>query len=146
VADVVGCDPRGEPGDGDRPKIATGWSNSPAERRVRDYVCPNGIPRSIFLGRVPRQGEPHWLPSDITAALEWQSEQDRKCPGCGQNIDETFGPGNVDKWNAEVSGHCDGCRAMHRAASIAAGKDDLDPTVGSRYRVWRDIASANGSG
>jgi hypothetical protein len=72
------------------------------------------------------------------AALEWQAEQDRKCKGCGQNLDETFGKANDDKWNAEVIGHCDACRARHRAEQIRAGHDNLDPNVGVYYRTWRD--------
>jgi hypothetical protein len=77
--------------------------------------------------------------------LEWQAEQDRKCKQCGHNVDETFGPDNADKWNAEVAGYCDGCRAGHRATSILAGRDDLDPTVGARFRFTRDEPSVNGN-
>jgi hypothetical protein len=76
--------------------------------------------------------------------LEWQAEQDRHCKGCGQNLDETFGPDNFDKWNAELAGSCDACRARSRAAHIAAGKDDLDPMAGLMFRTWRDQASTNG--
>jgi len=71
--------------------------------------------------------------------LEWQLEQDRKCRDCGQNIDETFGKANDDKWNAEIAGHCDACRAGHRTAMVLAGRDELDKTVGVRYRFWRDV-------
>jgi hypothetical protein len=78
------------------------------------------------------------LPGDIVAALEWQLEQDRKCRGCGQNIDETFGRANDDKWNAYVAGHCDACKAGHRTAMTLVGRDELDPTVGVRYRYERD--------
>jgi len=74
--------------------------------------------------------------------LEWQAEQDRHCKACGLNLDETFGAD--DKWNAEVVGFCDGCKAGHRAASILAGRNELDPTVGARFRFWRDEPSTNG--
>jgi hypothetical protein len=77
----------------------------------------------------------------VVAALEWQAEQDRKCKGCGQNLDETFGKANDDKWNAEPTGHCDACKAGHRAGMMLANRDELDPTVGVRYRYWRDVPS-----
>jgi len=70
--------------------------------------------------------------------LEWQAEQDRHCKGCGQNLDETVGPDNVDKWNAEKVGACDSCRARSRAAHIIAGRDELDPMAGLMFRTWRD--------
>ena len=103
---------------------------SPYEQAALNYCAPRGIPLSEFLYV--------WSDEDRWAALDWQAEQDRRCSGCGQDLEQTLGPGSFDKWNAEVSGHCDGCRALHRAASIDAGKDDLDPTVGVRYRIWRD--------
>lgn len=73
--------------------------------------------------------------------MEWRAEQDRKCKGCGQNIDETFGVANDDKWNVELIGHCDACRAAHRMTMMIVGRDELDPTVGNRYRFWRDVES-----
>lgn len=83
------------------------------------------------------------MPSDTIAALEWQVEQDMRCTSCGQPTYETLGPSNTDKWNAEVAGYCDGCRASHRAGAILAGRDELDPTVGVRFKMWKD--SLNGA-
>jgi hypothetical protein len=106
---------------------------SPYEQAALDYCAPRGIRLSEFLEV--------WSEGDQWAALEWQADQAQKCSGCGHRLNETMGPGTEDKWNAEVSGHCDACRALHRAASIAAGRDELDPTVGARYRMWRDEAT-----
>jgi hypothetical protein len=108
----------------------------PFEQAALDYCAPRGIRLSEFMQL--------WTYEDQMAALEWQAEQARRCNECGQNLDETMGPDTDDTWNAEVSGHCDGCRALHRAAAIEAGRDDLDPTVGARYRMWKDSEGSNG--
>jgi hypothetical protein len=108
----------------------------PFERAALDYCAPRGIRLSEFLEV--------WSYEDQIAALEWQADQARTCSGCGQNLEETTGPGTFDKWNAELSGHCDGCRALHREAMVVAGRDELDPSVGARYRVWRDEENTDG--
>lgn len=108
---------------------------TPYEEAALSYCAPRGIRLSEFLEV--------WSDADQWAALDWQAQQARRCSGCGQSLDETMGPGTDDTWNAVVSGHCDGCRALHRVASIEAGRDELDPTVGARYRMWKD-EDANG--
>lgn len=110
---------------------------TPLEQAALNYCAPRGIPLSEMLGRTVYPGEPRWLPDDLQAALEWQAEQAGKCSGCGQNLDDTTGEVNFDKWNAEGI-TCDACRAISRTAHTAAGRDDLDPLAGKRYRVWRD--------
>lgn len=110
---------------------------SPLEQAQLNYCAPRGVPLSVFQGRVVYPGEPQWLEADMLAALEWQAEQAGKCSGCGQNLDGTTGKANFDKWNAEAI-TCDACRAISRTAHVAAGRDDLDPLAGKRYRVWRD--------
>jgi len=115
---------------------------SPVEQVALRYCAPRGIPLSVFLGRTVYPGEPQWLPDDVEAALEWQAEQARLCSGCGHSLDETMGPDQFDKWNAEKTGACDACRAIDRAARILAGNDNLDPTTGVRFRVWRDEKEA----
>ncbi len=79
----MGGRPAGEPGRvGVLPKIGSGRRvASPLERTIRNYCAPRGIPRSTFLC---------WRPDDIRAALEWQAEEDGKCPGCGKPRHETF--------------------------------------------------------
>lgn len=106
------------------------------------YCCPRGIPVTRFTER--RVGRPEWTDTDIDAALEWQLEQDWRCTGCGQDMRETFGPDHVDKWNAALSGHCDGCRAGERARSTLAGDDKIDPNAGARLRYWRDEEATDG--
>ena len=112
----------------------TEWEGSVAEH----YACSHGIPLSIFLGRVPNPGEPYWLPEDRAAAIRWQVAESERCTGCGQRLVDTMGPDQFDKWNAEITGYCDTCRAGHRAAVTNSGSDDLDPNVGARLRYWRD--------
>lgn len=103
---------------------------TPYEQVALEYCAPRGIPLSEFLHV--------WSDEDRWAALDWQAEQARRCSGCGQSLDETLRPGDFDKWNAEISGHCDGCRALHRAQAVASGSDDLDEHAGARFRIWRD--------
>jgi hypothetical protein len=78
------------------------------------------------------------LPADIVAALEWQSDKDSRCTGCGQSLTETIGAANEDKWDAHISGHCDACRAISRVAHIEQGRDELDKMAGVRFSVTRD--------
>jgi len=89
----------------------------------------------VFLEqRVVYPGDPMWTEDDTQAAFDWQAHQNGLCDGCGQDTDDTFGPDHEEKWNAELSGHCDACRALHRAAS----DEQTPPSVGARYRIWRD--------
>lgn len=102
---------------------------SPYERVALEYCAPRGIPLSEFLHV--------WSDEDRWAALDWQAEQGRKC-AAGHSLDETGGPAQVDKWNADVADHCDLCRAIERAASVVTGHDELNPMTGVIWRVWRD--------
>ena len=79
-----------------------------------------------------------WSVNDQWAALEWATDQATRCVGCGLDVRETVGPEHVDKWNAELSGHCDGCRAMARATADLSGNDHPDQNAGARFRFWRD--------
>lgn len=119
------------------------WADrSPLEQAALRYCAPLGIPLSVFLGRVVYPGSPQWTDDDTLAAFDWQGYQDRLCTGCGQSLDDTVGPDQFDKWNAEEVGACDACRALDRTARIKAGNDDLNPTAGVRFKVWRDKESA----
>lgn len=112
-----------------------------SEKVALGYCAPHGIPLSVFLGRVVYPGDPVWLERDAQAAVWWS----QLCKDCGHHPDETFGPGQQDKWNAEMSGHCDTCRALNRAAIAADGRDDaVSPSVGARFRIWRDQEVSDG--
>jgi hypothetical protein len=107
------------------------------EKAALEYCAPHGIPLSVFHdGRVVYPGNREWLPRDVQAAMWWLAKS-----GCGHDPDKTVGAHNEDTWNASIVGYCDACRAMHRAAMVKAGRDELDPLVGARYRLWRDKES-----
>lgn len=100
-----------------------------------EYCAPRGIPLSEFLYV--------WSDEDRWAALDWQAEQARKC-AAGHRLDETSGPAEVDKWNADVADHCDLCRAIERAESVITGNDALNPLTGVLWKVWRDKEDSDG--
>lgn len=110
---------------------------SPFEQAAIAYCAPRGIRLSHFLEV--------WSEADQWAALEWQAEQSFRCSGvCGLDTRQTVGPEHEDKWNAELSGHCDGCRAAERARADLAGNDHPDQNAGARLRFWRDEEGSNG--
>lgn len=109
---------------------------SPGEQAALAYCAPRGIPLSVFLGRVVNPGEAQWLERDTVLALEWAAAESRRCSGCGQNLDETTVDDSDELYDA-VGVACGACKAIHRASQIAAGRDDLDPLAGMRYRVER---------
>ena len=49
---------------------------------------PLGIPHSIFLGRVPKPGEPYWLDDDQDKALAFVAERAKVCPDCATRPEE----------------------------------------------------------
>src|SRR3546814_4207080 len=57
-----------------------------------------------------------WSEEDIAAALEWQSEQDAKCPGCGHPMDETLDPNGPD-YRAANRIFADGASAVFSSRS-----------------------------
>lgn len=100
------------------------------------YCAPRGIPLSVFCDV--------WSERDQWAALKWEADRTSRCPDCGLDTRETFGPEHVDKWNAEIAGHCDGCRARERLQSVMTGNDELDENAGVRLRFWRDQEESDG--
>lgn len=101
------------------------------------YCAPRGIPLSIFRGRVPAPGEPHWLPLDRAAALAWHERELTRCPGCGLDQRETTDAGNDDKYTAEGV-RCHACKAKDQAARDFADNTDADPLAGMLFRVRHD--------
>lgn len=70
-----------------------------------------------------KPGEAVWLDDDIDAALVWQSEQDAKCPGCGQLKEETFDKDSPVDFNA-VALRCAACATRDHAAKRIANNGD----------------------
>jgi hypothetical protein len=63
------------------------------------YCGPRGIPLSAFLS---------WDDADQDAAIQWQSYEGQRCPGCGTHPDDwTDGNG----WVAEPH-RCPGCHRV----------------------------------
>ena len=76
-----------------------------------------------------------WTEDDTLAALDWQAEQDRRCPDCGEHADEAMKIENVYAYKA-TGLRCHSCHAINvEAARIAGGKPPK--TAGFRYRVTK---------
>jgi hypothetical protein len=90
---------------------------------------------SVFFGRNMYPGDPWWLPDDATVALEWQAEQDRKCPDCGQNADESMHIDNAYAYKA-TGLRCHSCYAINKEAARLA-EDKPSKTAGFRYQVTK---------
>jgi hypothetical protein len=67
---------------------------------------------------LPGPGERLWLDEDIEAALEWQAEQEAKCPGCGLPADETMSDDERIDYEA-ISRKCRACEARDIASHDA---------------------------
>jgi hypothetical protein len=93
-----------------------------------------GIPRSVFLGRVPDDGEPYWTDLDRAYALAWQAEQ-RETHTCGQPLPESTAKENQFKYEAEPV-RCHACAARDRIAEQYRGQDGAD-TAGLMVRLTR---------
>lgn len=52
--------------------------------------------------------EEDWTEEDMAAALDWQTEQANRCPGCGFPFDETTDPGAEEKYDTELV-RCHAC-------------------------------------
>ena len=80
-----------------------------------------------------RDGEPHWLPEDTQAALEWDAWRRSKCSGCGQPLAECMGDGpDAVEYEPEIV-TCFACKARDEARrSWAEGDND---TAGVKFGV-----------
>lgn len=63
----------------------------------------------------PQSGEPLFTEEDTDAVLEWQREQNLKCPGCGLPRDETMQKEHQGHYKAS-SLRCHACAERDRAA------------------------------
>jgi hypothetical protein len=87
------------------------------------YCGPRGIPLSTFFGR--------WTKNDREAALDWLVEQNSRCPGCGQPVNECQADIEVSpEYVAEVK-RCHACevRRITMAESDSGNPSTLYATV-----------------
>lgn len=68
------------------------------------------MPRSIFLGRVPKRGEPLWTDDDRDWALALQAYEADLC-ACGQPRAESMSPDNEFGYDATPL-RCHACAAV----------------------------------
>lgn len=104
----------GQPG-GQHPPYLRDRYRFDGEFRSRvKYAAEHGIPLSVFLGRVPEPGEPVWLPEDRDVVAVWQSEEAKKCAGCGTyswEWDDDAQPYEPDHYT------CRGCQMIEQHAA-----------------------------
>lgn len=112
------------------------WADrSDLEKVALGYCAPRGIPLSVFLGRTVYPGDPQWLFDDAQAAIDWQSDQNQRCDGCGQYRAESEKKENSFAYRAEAR-RCHACYAIDaKAAAIRKTKED--PLAGTRYRLHK---------
>jgi hypothetical protein len=77
-----------------------------------------GIPRSVFLGQAPADGE-FWTPEDRRYALAWQRYKADLCGGCGHPRSESMDIDNEFRYEAEAS-YCHACAKVAKASAAYA--------------------------
>jgi hypothetical protein len=85
-----------------------------------------GIPRSVLLGRIPAPDEPLWLPADTDGLLALQSDEDARCPGCNQILEQSMDPDLSELWDTvhDPEPCCHACAAMdRRKRAMQTGED-----------------------
>lgn len=83
------------------------------------------MPRSVFLGRVVKRGEPVWLDEDQSWAIALMQYEDEMCDGCGQPLSEstaTKGGVHVHAYEVDAPDICAGCAAL--AAEMPEWEED----------------------
>jgi hypothetical protein len=74
----------------------------PLEEQVAlAYCAPRGIPLSTFFDR--------WTLNDRMAALDWLADQNGRCPGCGQKVDECMADIEVSPEYVAEAKRCHAC-------------------------------------
>lgn len=74
------------------------------------FACRNGIPLSVFHGRIPTPDEPLWLPDDRDTAVAHEMWVSQVCGGCGLHpLDWPIEKVETYKGRVET---CHGCREM----------------------------------
>lgn len=68
-------------------------------------------------------------------ALLWQAEEDAKCGGCGEPLDESTAKEN-EKYYAATEVMCFGCAAINRRAEKA--EKDKIPSAGLRFLLSKE--------
>lgn len=100
---------------------------TPADRFALDYCAPRGIPLSVFLDQ--------WSQKDRQAALQWMAEQNRKCSGCGNPLDECMSEDGPE-YEAELL-RCYACAARDdRSAKLS---EDPPKSRHGAYIVTRRV-------
>lgn len=98
------------------------------------------MPRSVFLGRIPRRGEPLWTDEDREWALALLAYEADLCSGCGQSRAETTDEDNEFSYTAQAL-RCHGCAAVARGSEpfTAPGADARGLLIAvTKTRRWTD--------
>jgi len=114
---------------------------TPFEQAALAYCAPRGIRLSEFLDL--------WSPGDQRSALEWQTEQNLKCPGCGQPVTECMvDEDDAPAYEVELR-RCHACKAKGIEEREMSRDSDPDPGLYSIVRKVTDgrvdVAATNGS-
>lgn len=118
----------------------------PGEQRYRTLARAVGRPKSVLLGRVPRERhehydpdgnltgftiverEPEWLDSDVRDLLELAQVEGESCPGCGWHptviADPDFIVGPVDHVCPVCAGETQYRRALTAKDDVHAKQHD----------------------
>lgn len=90
------------------------------------------MPRSVFLGRVVKRGEPLWLPEDRAWALALLEVEADACPDCGQPWGEATNPKNEEGFAAELI-RCHPCTIS--AMAVRAYQEKNGSSHGMHVRI-----------
>lgn len=97
--------------------------DSLALRREIEAARAWATPRSVFLGRIPRRGEPLWTDEDRAWAIALLEYEADLCSGCGQPRSETTEAANETKYTTTAL-RCHGCAAVARESEHRSGPLD----------------------
>lgn len=92
------------------------------------------MPRSVFLGRVVRPGEPLWLSEDRAWALALLEVEADCCPECRQPWGEATARENEEDYRAELI-RCHACTAS--AQAVKAYQDKGGQSEGLHVHIKR---------